>query len=52
MTISRNGNTVDVWAENSGLETRNRITLPEDASNIYMYFTGDQCALTNIHIVK
>ena len=52
LSISRKDNIIEVLVENSGLETNNKTTLPDDVSNIYFYLTGDQCALTNIHINK
>ncbi len=52
LKISRNDNTIALIVENSGLETRNKTTIPSDVSNIYFYLTGDQCALTDIRIIK
>ena len=50
LTISRQGNIIDLHTENGGFETQNRTVLPEDVAKIYVYLTGDQCALTDIHI--
>lgn len=44
-------NIIEVLVEDSGLEIRNITTIPADASNIYFYLTGDQCAITNIRII-
>ena len=52
LTISQKDNEIEIQVENSGLETKNKTTLPAGASNIYVYLTGDQCALTDIHINK
>jgi len=52
LSMSRTGNTIDLQAENSGLITVNQTILPEDISKIYFYFTGDQCAITEININK
>ena len=41
---------INMIAENSGLETKNKTSVPPDCSKIYFYFTGDQCAITNIRI--
>ncbi len=50
MTISRKDNTIELKTENSGLEIKNVTTIPEGVSKVYFYITGDQCALTDIHI--
>lgn len=51
LSISRKNNKIEVLVEDSGLEIWNITTIPADASNIYFYLTGDQCAITNIRII-
>ncbi len=50
VSIERSHNIIATKTENSGVEMRNTTYLPEDAGEIYMVLTGDQCALTDIHI--
>lgn len=52
LALSRKGDTLELQLENSGLETQNITKLPEDISDVYLYLTGDQCALTNIRITN
>ncbi len=52
VSIRRKGNTIELQAENSGMEIMNTTTIPEGISKVYFYITGDQCALTDIHINK
>lgn len=48
--ISHQGNNVNLQIENSGLLTVNQTRLPENVEKVYWYFTGDQCAITDIRI--
>lgn len=48
ISVMRTGNTIVIQAENSGLVTSNSTIFPEDILNVYLYFSGDQCALTEI----
>ncbi len=48
LSIARKGDKLELLVENGGLETRSLTPIPMDASNIYWYLTGDQCALTDI----
>lgn len=50
LTISRKGNIIDFRIEDSGLIIENRSIIPKDVNNVYYYFTGDMCALTNIQV--
>ena len=52
LAISRCDDEICVQVGNSGLEIKNKTKVPENASNIYIYLTGDQCALTDIRIIK
>ncbi len=52
LKISRKGNVVNLLAENGGLTTINQTKLPNSADKIYCCITGDQCAITDIHIKK
>ena len=36
--------------ENMGIVIESITTIMDDISNVYVSLTGDQCALTNIHI--
>ena len=50
--FSRAENKITVSTKNLGLSVRSTVTLPEDGGTVYAALTGDQCALTNIRIVK
>ncbi len=52
LVLSHQGDIVDLQVENGGLTTVNQTKLPERAEKVYCYFTGDQCAITDIHIKK
>ena len=52
VSFERKGNKIITTTENLGIKLKNTTVLPEDAGDIYVSLTADQCALTNIHIHK
>lgn len=50
VTITRSGNAVTLTTSNAGIELTNITTVKDDPKEIYISFTGDQCAITNIRI--
>ncbi len=48
--FERKGNVITTDTDNCGIMIRNTTVLPENAKNICVALTGDQCALTNIKI--
>ena len=48
--IRREGSRIVMETENMGIAIESITTIMDDVSNIYVGLTGDQCALTNIHI--
>ncbi|MBP5461755.1 MAG: HD domain-containing protein [Lachnospiraceae bacterium] len=52
VTFTRNRNRITVTTENLGLNIENTTEFPEGTENVYVALTGDQCALTDIRIMK
>lgn len=52
VSLKRSGNTVTMHTVNGGIEIRSRTTIKIDVPEILVAITGDQCAITNIHIKK
>lgn len=50
VTFKRQRNRITVTTENLGLYIENTTVLPEDAHDVYVALSGDQCAITNIRI--
>lgn len=50
LSLSHKGDIVNLQVENSGLTTVNQTKLLESTEKVYCYFTGDQCAITDIHV--
>ena len=48
--IRRDGNCVDMDTENLGISIFNKTTIKDDIDDLYVALTGDQCALTDIHV--
>ena len=48
--LHREGNKITVFTENSGIAIKSITTIKADAPEIYVSLTGDQVAITNIHI--
>ena len=52
VTFEKKGNTIITRTENHGICLENTTTILEDSSDVYVSITGDQCALTNIRIIR
>jgi len=52
VTFKRKGQKVTVITENCGIYIKSEIIIKENVPEIYMAITGDQCAITNIRVVK
>ena len=52
VTFEKKGNTIITRTENHGICLENTTTILEDSSDIFVSITGDQCALTNIRILR
>ena len=52
VSLTRRGNTITVTTENLGVRVENMTILPEEAGDAYVAITGDQCAITNIRIIR
>ena len=50
VTIRREGNCVEMDTETLGISIRNRTTIKDEVEDLYVALTGDQCALTDIHM--
>ena len=50
VAIRREGNRVTVRTENLGIVLNSLTTILDDVSEVYVSLTGDQCALTDIHV--
>ncbi|MCR4739301.1 MAG: HD domain-containing protein [Lachnospiraceae bacterium] len=52
VTVKRDGNAVTVSSENAGISVRFTSVIKHDPPNVFLALTGDQVAITNIHITK
>lgn len=50
VTLVREGNTITMETENLGLALHSKTVIKDDIKDVYAAITGDQCAITNIHI--
>lgn len=50
VSIERSGKIITLTTKNGGIEMMNITTVKDDPEEIYIALTGDQCAITNIHI--
>ena len=50
VSIRREGNQVTMETENLGIAIYTTSTIKDNVSEVFVALTGDQCALTNIHI--
>jgi hypothetical protein len=50
VSIRREGNRVTIRTENLGIVLNSLTTILDDVSEVYVSLTGDQCALTDIHV--
>ncbi len=48
--IRRDGNVITVTTENLGIEIESVTTIKDETEEIYAALTGDQCAITDIHV--
>lgn len=48
----RNGGTITMTTENLGISIENVTTILDGSEDIYVALTGDQCALTDIKVIK
>lgn len=52
VSIQREGNTVAMTTENMGISLSSVTMVKDEVDELYVALTGDQCALTNIRIIK
>ena len=52
VTLVREGNTVTMDTENLGLALHTRTIIRDSVGELYAAITGDQCAVTDIHIIS
>ena len=52
VTIRRSGSRIICSTENLGIAITSVTTIKDNVSDLYAALTGDQCALTNIHVKK
>ena len=50
--IERKDNLITVTTQNLGISIKNVTTIFEKTEDVYLSLTGDQCALTNIQIIR
>ena len=50
--IRRDGNCVEMETETLGISIFNQTTIVDEVDDLYIALTGDQCALTDIHLVR
>ena len=50
ITIKKENNKIIIQTENLGLKIKSESVILKDTKNLYVALTGDQCAITNIHI--
>ena len=50
ISIKKENNKIIIQTENLGLKIKNESVIINDTKNLYVALTGDQCAITNIHI--
>ena len=52
MSFARSNDTVWIYVEDSGIVTENTTKIKEDVDKVYVALTGDQCALTDIRVMR
>ena len=50
--IKRDGNVITMQTENLGVAIHSATTILDDANDVYVSLTGDQCAITNIRALR
>ena len=52
VTIERDGNVITMQTENLGIAIHSVTTILDDMKDVYLALTGDQCAITNIRVLR
>ena len=52
VSLRRSGSIIDVETETLGIAIFNRTTIKDEISEVYAALTGDQCAITDIHVAQ
>ncbi len=52
VTIERDGNVITMQTENLGIAIHSVTTILDDVKDVYLALTGDQCAITNIRVLR
>ena len=52
VTIERDGNVITMETENLGIAIHSVTTILDDVKDVYLALTGDQCAITNIRVLR
>ncbi|MBQ7485985.1 MAG: HD-GYP domain-containing protein [Clostridia bacterium] len=52
VSIRREKNVITMQTENLGIVIHTVTTILDDVKDVYAAITGDQCALTNIHVIR
>ncbi len=52
LSLYRDGKTIIMETENLGISMKAKIVINDDVSKLYFAITGDECAITNIHVLK
>jgi hypothetical protein len=52
LSFTRHDNVITTVTENCGISIKNETTIIEEADDVYVSLSGDQCALTNIRIER
>ena len=50
VNIRKNDNKIIMRTENLGISITSTLTIPQDTGELYATLTGDQCAITDIHV--
>ncbi len=52
VSLRRSGSIIEVETENLGIAIFNKTTIKDEISEVYAALTGDQCAITDIHVAQ
>ena len=52
VSIFREGNKITVMTENLGIAIKSITMINDDVDDIYLAFTGDQCTISDVHIIR
>lgn len=52
LSIQHEEDKINRKVENGGLEITNQTVLPEKVEKVYCFFTGDQCAISDIQVKR